>query len=89
MPCQAIEECRTENERALKKTLNLHSYERMLQAFESQLPRVKEKLGLPEPEPERAAADAAAGAAAGAVAGAAGAAVAWAALVLTGTSWRW
>ena len=33
----------------LKKTLDLHSFERMLKALDSQLPRVKQALELPEP----------------------------------------
>ena len=49
LACQAIQECHEKNEADLKKTLDLHSFERMLKALNSQLPRVKEALELPEP----------------------------------------
>jgi len=47
--CQAIQECHEKKESDLKKTLDLHSLSRMLKALETQLPRVKEALELPDP----------------------------------------
>ena len=47
--CQAIQECHDKKEADLKKTFDLHSFSRMLKALETQLPRVKEALELPDP----------------------------------------
>ena len=47
---KAIQECHERRVSDLQKTLELHSFGRMLKALENQLPRVKLALELPEPQ---------------------------------------